>query len=112
MIADKDENIAIALFSEKISVFEGTQIGSVDDYLQLQHDNSKGIFVSVIQTDNNIKYFEYTNADLDSGNNFEYLTTALSSSDSYWLVQAFCLQDQYKTLKPDFLKWISSIKFK
>lgn len=111
LFTDRNQTIAVVALKELKSEFKGTEVKSLDDYLKVQRDNSKGIFTSVINEDNGLKYFEYTalsNA-LKESVTYEYFSTAYETDDEYWFIQITTLEDNYKSLQSDFIKWAHSI---
>ena len=61
-----------------------------------------------LQEADGIKYFTYENG--DEGQKFTYYATVFEGSDAFWLVQFFCLSDQYENLQSDFQEWAKTIQ--
>ena len=114
MAMNKAKDIGIVAFSESAGVCASGGINSLDDYIQFQHDNSKGLVVSVIKDNNGQKYFDYTAVNTEDTNNilnFKYYTTAFENGGNYWFLQIYCLQSDYGSHEADFLKWADSVRF-
>lgn len=109
MITDKQDNIGISFIKEKISDFEGTVVTDLDSYLKVQHENVQADSVGELTEENGLKYFEYQS--VNDGTPFKYFTNAVSDGENYWTIQCFCVADEYDQLKPDFIRWISSVRF-
>lgn len=93
MVASPTERIAFCAIREEKSPFEGSEITSVEAYLQFQHDNSKGKNVTAIKNETGIPYFEY---EYTNGNQtFRYFTTAMESDSAYYTLQCFTPTDEY-----------------
>lgn len=102
------ESLAFAALSEKKSDFEKTKVQSVDDYLDVQRDNSKGSITSDIKEDNGLRYFDYE-ADGSNGEVYKYFSTAFGSDDNYWFVQFYTTKDKYAKYESQFLKWSHTV---
>ena len=106
--ANGDLDVAFVALSENKSDFEGTKVTSLEDYLEVQHDNSKGgDNTSEIKEDNGLKYFDYVSS--SGSTSFEYFSTAYDIGDSYWFVQFYTMEDDYPSHEQDFIKWAHTV---
>lgn len=101
-------NVAFVALTEQKSDFEGTKVKSLDDYLQTQHDNSKGgENTSEIIEDNGLKYFVYVTTPETTP--FKYFSTAYETDDAYWFVQFYTTEELYPSYQQNFLKWAHTV---
>ena len=108
MVASPTERIAFCAIREEKSPFEGSEITSVEAYLQFQHDNSKGKNVTAIKNETGIPYFEY---EYTNGNQtFRYFTTAMESDSAYYTLQCFTPTDEYDSYKDRILNWMRNVR--
>ena len=107
--ANGDLDVAFVALSENKSDFEGTKVTSLEDYLEVQHDNSKGgDNTSEIKEDNGLKYFDYE-AEGTNGTIYKYFSTAFESDDYYWFVQFYTSKEQYSKYESKFLQWSRTV---
>lgn len=104
---NNDDNLVFGSFGEDKSDFAGTSVKSLDDYLDIQHDNAKGD-PSSIKEDNGMRYFDYTAS--NNGQTFKYFSTAFESEDEYYFVQFYTMDYLYSLYEDDFIKWAHTIK--
>ena len=108
MVASPTERIAFCAIREEKSPFEGSEITSVEAYLQFQHDNSKGKNVTAIKNETGIPYFEY---EYTNGNQtFRYFTTAMESDSAYYTLQCFTPVDEYDSYKDRILNGMRNVR--
>lgn len=104
-----DGSVAFGALNEEKSGFEGTAVKSLDDYLQVQHDNSKGDVTSDIKEDNGLKYFDYEANGSSDTLTFKYFSTAYESEDNYWFVQIYTTDDLYPRYEQEFISWAHTV---
>ncbi len=102
------EELAFAALNEEKSDFAKTKVQSLDDYLEVQHTNSKGSVTSEIKEDNGLKYFDYE-AEGTNGTIYKYFSTAFESDDYYWFVQFYTTKEQYSKYESKFLEWSHTV---
>ena len=102
------EELAFAALNEDKSDFAKTKVQSLDDYLEVQHTNSKGSVTSEIKEDNGLKYFDYE-AEGTNGTIYKYFSTAFESDDYYWFVQFYTTKEQYSKYESKFLEWSHTV---
>ena len=52
--------------------------------------------------------FEYEAS--NAGQTFTYLGAVFEGEEAFWIVQAYCLSDEYEQHQADMMKWLKSVK--
>ena len=107
LYVNSDDNLVFGAFGEEKSLFEGTYVSSLNDYLNVQHDNAKGE-ASEIKEDNGLRYFDYTAS--NEGSTFTYFSTAFESDDEYYFVQFYTMDYLYSLYEDSFLNWAHTVR--
>ncbi len=97
ILKDTFEDLEDAGFSSDMTLDEYGQIVIEANSLTMDLQEADGI-----------KYFTYE--DGDEGQQLTHYATVFEGSDAFWLVQFFCLSDQYENLQSDFQEWAKTIQ--
>ena len=62
-----------------------------------------------LKTQNGIDYYDYK--EKIDGEEYMYLVTFHKDKDCFWLVQYMTYEENYKKMKPDFIKHSKSLTF-
>ena len=102
-------NAGVIILKETFSDLEAAGFSSdmtLDEYGQVVIDANS--LTTDLQEADGIKYFTYENG--SEGQDFTYYATIFEGSDAFWLVQFFCMSEDYEGLQSDFQEWAKTIK--
>ncbi len=82
-------------------------INSINDYASIIMEKS-GITAEPTPVNDNAVYFEWNKTIKDK--DYSYIGYVTTSTDACWLIQFGCLTEKYEELKPQFLKYLDTVK--
>ena len=105
-ITSDDLCIGIRETKEELSSNNIT-VNSINDYASIIMEKS-GITAEPTTVNDNAVYFEWNKTIKDK--DYSYIGYVTTSTDACWLIQFGCLTEKYEELKPQFLKYLNTVK--
>ncbi len=109
--AYKSPEAAMFAIKEEFSLMEGAENLSIEEYVDILFQNNPLTAESVLNTEGEIPWFEYTYMDPMEGQTYRYYVAVYKTEDAFWLVQFATPEAMAEEMTPQFHAWAESVSF-
>lgn len=109
--ACKSPEAAMFALKEEFTLMEGAEDLTIEEYVDILFQNNPLTAESVLNTEDEIPWFEYSYMDPMEGQTFRYFVAVYKSEDAFWLVQFAAPEALAEEMTPKFHKWAESVSF-